>query len=326
MDLIDTVAKVHQAPQRRAGPPASRVRRTIWRQRQWGIFAGGEAGAFGVQRSLLLFDLATLGGQGGVLLRQALAGGLLRPLQCTASRVVAVQARDPPCQRIESRRATVDAQLPQAVEMNLPRLQHCAALPLDSGIGVLAPHRGCLGFIPALVAGLLLAHASLFGLIQVIAVALHQRHLLASRRDDASQVIAAGVEGEGLQSQQGWRIESGERVAGVHIGNSGVLGTTCGDHTRIGQRLPGERGALAAFAARLALALEPNPCVLAPASGSLGIVLTRLGVAGSLLQAVRILHRRVGLQLLQASPAARERDLGAGLRGLRQRLACAGCE
>src|SRR5258706_1009413 len=108
--------------------------------------------------------------------------------------------------------------------MGLPGIQHGAALLLHAAVGLFAPGGGFFGFVQALVASLLLANACLLGLIDVIAAALHQRDLLAPRRDDVSKVVAGGVEGERRQCRQPRGLERRKRVASVSIRNAGASG------------------------------------------------------------------------------------------------------
>ena len=330
---VDIGVKLDQLPQRRTGTCLARAGCACRRSRRHGIDPLRQPCALLSQRLLLGLQFALQARQFGLALGQPLAGLRLRGLQRQPRRVVALQRADPIGQRLQCLRPELGCghQLLQTVDMALPDVQQAATLLIHSAVGLLAPCSGFFECVAALVALLPQATLLLLDLFKLGAAASQQRQLFAALGQQSAQIVARGVEGQGVQFGQRWRVGRGQRVQCKALGNAGCAGNAFGLQARFGQRVLGLRGARGAFAQGDAFALRAGLRFPARLDGVFGIALARQRVAAGLLQAIGVLHQRVGLQRLQAGAAVLqgalcriERIFANALVGLRrlQRGAC----
>ena len=179
--------------------------------------------------------------------------------------------------------------------MALPDVEQAATFLIHSAVGLLAPCSGFFERVAAFVALLLQATLLLLGLFKLGAAASQQRQLFAALGQQSAQIAARGVEGQCVQFGQRRRGGGGQRVQCKALGNAGCAGDAFGLQARFGQRALSLRRARGAFAQGDAFALQAGLRFTARLDGVVGIALARQRVAAGLLQAIGVLHQRVGL-------------------------------
>ena len=226
-----------------------------------------------------------------------------------------MQVGDPRGQR--GQRRLIHLQHLQVREVFLPGLDHAAAFGLHCSIGYIAAGSGRFGFVLSLVTGLLPACVDGLGLGHLADTALYQGELFASNNRCLAQLIAGRVEGLLAECRQCGGREHRQRTASPRLGRAAGQCRRGEVLAGADERLFGLCLARAPFRERLLLALEASEC-LGIHSRRIGAVgCARFGVAFGLIQAIRVLHRRVGLQLLEPGAGGEQggvHRLEAGLR------------